>query len=520
MPMTPVKVGTTIAGTFPDGSGNPAQNHLVYAENAGVWWLFSLTSASDTAGNPGTHVVKCWVSSGADLSVATWTAKTDTPNIDGTVSSVSGRLHNGRSLGVCYLNHSAGGVGSKDIVHVSASIYPDSVPDSGQAVNGHIRAKLTATTITWGVWGYYLTGSFNYPTGTPLRAGNCVGTTPDGFVQAAASTYHQELDASVTTSTAADTGDTWDSGGRGTGALSVGSNLITSMSSQAALTVGMGISYESGDTTPGIVKVNSIDSSTQVTMSGTANNAQASTGAVAWNSMTPGALRTNMVLDNTMTNQCDCYAFASLAGSKMLVVYDNGGTVPVVSPNLTNLRYTKGSAAQSDGLWPSTVTGDGDVFGAANTQDDNDWCLVGVTVSSIYCTRRSAATTLEVNVYNVLANTWSALASQPPALTGKTIKAGAGVMGITDGIDMWLFVIDSVDNAIKYCKYSVGGASWDAGWTSVATVDSTAKYLSGSLKIGNGRAGLVYSVTNGANFDTYVAQLFPLNPRRFLMGKH
>lgn len=515
-----VKIGTTIAGTFADGSGFPSQDHLIYAENAGVWWYFTLTSASDTAGNPGTHVIKSYVSSGADLSTATWTAKTDSPNLNANSGGTSSKFWNGRSLGCIYLNHASGT--DKDIVHCSASIFPGSIPDAGNAVNGHIRAKLTATTITWGVWGQYITGSFNYPTGTPLRAGNCIASSPDNYIQAAASVYHQELDAAVTTSQAADTGDTWDSGGEGTGNTGVGSALITNMSSQAALAVGMGISYGGGDTTPGIAKVNSIDSATQVTMSATANNAQTA-GSIGWSNITPGSARTNMVLDNTMSHECDCYAFAKLASSKMLVVYDNGGTVPVVSPNLTNLRFTKGNASQAQGLWPATVTGDGDVFGTANTQDDDDWCLVAVDTTHIYVARRSGTTTIEVNSYSTIgptSNTFSALASQPPALTGKVIKAQGGVMGVTDGIDMWLFVIDSTDNAIKYCRYSVSGASWDAGWTVVDSVDSTAKYLSGNRQVANGRAGLVYSVTNGGNFDTYVTQLFPMTPRRFLMGRH
>ena len=45
---TPVTIGNQIAGSFGDATGHSAQSHLVYAANARVWWLFTLTSRSPT----------------------------------------------------------------------------------------------------------------------------------------------------------------------------------------------------------------------------------------------------------------------------------------------------------------------------------------------------------------------------------------------------------------------------------------------------------------------------------------
>src|SRR5262245_9025211 len=61
----PVTVGTQIAGSFGDATGHSSQSHLVYAVNARVWWLFTLTSANDSVGGTN-HVVKAYVSSGPD----------------------------------------------------------------------------------------------------------------------------------------------------------------------------------------------------------------------------------------------------------------------------------------------------------------------------------------------------------------------------------------------------------------------------------------------------------------------
>ncbi len=64
-PSAPTKVGAESAGSFADATGHSAQSHLVYAANAGVWWLFTLTSDADSAGGA-SHIVQAYRSSGAD----------------------------------------------------------------------------------------------------------------------------------------------------------------------------------------------------------------------------------------------------------------------------------------------------------------------------------------------------------------------------------------------------------------------------------------------------------------------
>lgn len=496
------KIGTTISGTFPDGPGQPNQSHLIYAANAGVWWLFTLTSASDSTGNPGTHVIKSYYSSGSDLSSATWTASTNSPNLDSDSAGLTNAFRNGRSLGCLYINNAAGT--NKDILHCSASIFCNTVADSGNGVNGHIRAVLGATSITWGAWGYYETANFNYSDPT-LISGNAIGVAANGYIQVGACVYHSELDAAVITSVDPDTGDTWTSGGSGTGNTTAGSALIKSLSNETGMAANYGVSLAGGSTNT--LKINSIDSGTQVTASSGTGITAATGQVVRWNNLTPGSSRTNLVFDNTMVHECISYGFAQLASNHMLCVYDNGGAAP---PQNTNLKSQKDNLTQAQGFWRSTNDGTGSVtvFSSPSTQDIQDWCVVGVDTTHIYVAQRSGNTTVRVNVYTDTGNgSWAATTNQPPTMTGKTIKAGGGVVGVTDGTNFWLFVIDSTDNAIKYCKFNVGAGTWDAAWTTLAAVDSTAKYLSCQPKFGALQAGLIYAVTNGANFDTYTIAL-------------
>src|SRR6185503_1648708 len=100
----PIKIGTQIAGSFADATGHSGQSHLVYAANAGVWWLFTLTSAADSTGGSN-HIVKAYRSSGSDLATAVWTASSDSPGASVSAGfAPNGSMGGGRALGVAYIN--------------------------------------------------------------------------------------------------------------------------------------------------------------------------------------------------------------------------------------------------------------------------------------------------------------------------------------------------------------------------------------------------------------------------------
>jgi hypothetical protein len=513
-----VKIGTTASGTYSDGPGLPMQNHLVYAENAGVWWYFTVSSASDSGGNPGTHTVKAYYSSGSNLNTATWTAASDSPNFNASGASgfTNAKLNSGYSLACNYRNNSSGT--TKDVVVCLVTVYNFDTLTGGSGWNGLIRATVTNNAITWSTWGGYTTPAWNNLAGHTLYPGNALARTTDGYLQAAGMMLHSELDASVVTTLDADTGDAWTVGGiTATANVTNGSALVTAMSNQTGLKVGMAISDDGADWTPNrFTRVNSIDSGTQVTANATTTPSSATGVNTRWSQLTAGINRSNILVDTGMANECQSYFLAPLASNGMLLLYDDGAATP---PNVQQLRSFKANQTQANGFWP-TAPGTGvNVFGSNISQYFADYCVVPVDTTHIYACRKSGSNTVEARVYSTAGDTWSALAAQPPAVSGGTIGSqgspgftGSGLIGVTDGVNFTLFVIDSTNNAIKYCTYSVSGGSWDGTWTTVETVSPTAKCLSCTpAATSQGRYGLIYSAQNGSNWDTFVSTI-PLAP--------
>jgi hypothetical protein len=345
----PVTIGTLAAGSFVDATGHSVQSHLVFAPNAGVWWLFTLSSAHDAIGD---RTVRSYVSSGPTLATATWTEGPPSPTLGNAGGATSSRLAGGRSLGVALI-----AIGGVDYVHVFVS----AAFDGQTASNGHIRARLDATALTWGAWnnpGSPNTASvWQGPAGTGVSGasthtpwGNAVGLSSGGFVHHFSSVMDQEVDCNVGRSTTADTTATWVNG-FGTNASPTGN---------------------AGTSPP-------------------------------W---------TTAVIDKTMTFECKVLAFAPLAADVMLAVYSNGAQA---QPSLTNLRYQKSGAA---GTWtniPVAGGGNGTVFATPATIDQNDWTLVPVTATAVYAFRRNATSTgVDGAAYAAATNTWTALAPAPP----------------------------------------------------------------------------------------------------------
>ena len=209
----PAKVGSSIAGTFNDATGHSAQSHLVYAPNAGVWWLFTLSSAHDSFGD---HTVRSYFSNGPNLTTATWTAAAPSPHLANAGFASDSVFAGGRSLGAAVLS-----IAGADYAHVFASAAFDGQVSS----NGHIRARLGANAITWGAWNN--PGSPNTASewqgpansGHPPSAasshsswGNVIGISTGGFIHHSSVTMDQEVDCNVGRSTNADVGATWTNG--------------------------------------------------------------------------------------------------------------------------------------------------------------------------------------------------------------------------------------------------------------------------------------------------------------------
>jgi hypothetical protein len=433
---SPVTIGSGISGNFNDPTGHSGQSHLVYAPNAGVWWFFTLTSTSDAVGN---RQVKAYRSSGPNLATATWSASTSSPNLDNAGGATNSLLAGGRSLGVAL--HTVGGV---DYVHVFASAAFDGQVSS----NGHIRAQLGGTSITWGAWnnpgspnaasewqGPPATDASN-PGASAGRAawGNSIGISTGGYIHHFSVTMDQEVDCNIGRSTNPDVAATWTNG--------FGNNVSPT--------------GRVGTSPP-------------------------------W---------TVAVIDKTMTNECKVLSFAPLASDFMLAVYSNGA---LAQPNLSNLRFQKSGAA---GTWTnisgSTGGGNGNVFGSNANINQNDWALVPVTTTRIYAFRRTATgNAIQGASYQAGPNNWVAMtgALAPPAFeSGQAFKSGAGLFGATDGTNVWLFFVNTdAANSILYSKFD--GASWTP-WATVPGTGSgtqTRSFIAGYPTVGNGQVGLVWT---------------------------
>jgi hypothetical protein len=194
-PSLPIKIGSQIAGSFVDSTGHSGQSHLVYAANAGVWWLFTLTSAADSPGGSN-HIVKAYRSSGPDLASAVWTAAADSP---GASASTGGSMGSGRALGVVYINNAP-----TDIVHAEVAM----AFDGQDGATGHIRARLTATGITWETWNHFVEGAATWTTPRAVVLGLSTGK----YIHSGGPTLQQEVDANARRSNNPDTGTAWTSG--------------------------------------------------------------------------------------------------------------------------------------------------------------------------------------------------------------------------------------------------------------------------------------------------------------------
>ncbi len=217
------------------------------------------------------------------------------------------------------------------------------------------------------------------------------------------------------------------------------------------------------------------------------------------------------VIDNSMINQVNSFAFAPLADNVMLAVYDNGGgqscgynCVPpgsATEPRLTNLGFRR---SNSNGSWPGVTigsqgAGDGNVFAGNATINQNDWALVPVSNSKIYAFRAKAAGNgIDAAAYNLAANSWSAMSVPPPALgAGQAFKAGAGLFGATDGTQVWLFFINTdAANSILYSRFD--GSAWSF-WAAVDGTRSGTQsrgFVSGAPVAGGSQIGVIW--TQGA----------------------
>lgn len=110
------------------------------------------------------------------------------------------------------------------------------------------------------------------------------------------------------------------------------------------------------------------------------------------------------------------------------------------------------------------------------------------------------------------ASTWYFGSLNETTLTAKTAPAwptsglatNSGVALVTDGTDVWAFVIRGDANlTLSYNKYTTAGDSW-GGWTDIETTTSGTD-VSASFAVAASTVAVLYTKTNGSNYDVVVA---------------
>jgi len=185
------------------------------------------------------------------------------------------------------------------------------------------------------------------------------------------------------------------------------------------------------------------------------------------------------------------------SNANVLIAYENDATGDV----LTNVRWNwwNGTA------WSST----GDIFTALGTGvDPNNYGIVARTTTDVHCVLFDGTSTFTHQRNNGGSSpTWSAGATIP----SESAKPGSGVAMASDGTNVWMFVIDNAaGNAVKYIKWSSASGNWDGTWSTLDSTSQTRKYISCSPTLdntGSKNIGVIWSQTNGSNFDVVFAQL-------------
>jgi len=180
-------------------------------------------------------------------------------------------------------------------------------------------------------------------------------------------------------------------------------------------------------------------------------------------------------------------------------------------PNsMKTVRYATNSRSGAGSFGTDTDVGfsalgagvDPNNFGAVNRTN------LTAEGTDIHCVFRTGSNTFSHRRYN--GSSWSAGSSIP----NQNSKAAAGLAMCSDGVSVWLFIIDSdTNNTVRYIRWN--GTAWDATWTALELSNKTRNNISCSRRIDGYAIGLglfhhpiapriigvCWTETNGGTFD-------------------
>jgi hypothetical protein len=181
-------------------------------------------------------------------------------------------------------------------------------------------------------------------------------------------------------------------------------------------------------------------------------------------------------IDNSQVAEPRSFYFVSTGGSTWDFLADNGSTATTT----TGIEWDTGSA--------NTL-----VTGSITAIDKNDWGAVLRNFTDVHAVYRSAAGALVHRRWD--GTSWGAGQTIP---SGASPASGIGIALSTDGLSVWLTVIDSdASNTVRTVRWTdgyrngSGTDAWDAAWTAVETSTQTRTWLGTCRDIAN-QTGLVY----------------------------
>lgn len=217
---------------------------------------------------------------------------------------------------------------------------------------------------------------------------------------------------------------------------------------------------------------------------GVTRSTDADTGSAAPTTWSSGGVMTS-------SNYCNAQIPLSLASGNMLMLAEKYTAAEATS--LKNVMWSK---------WTGSWSAKADIFsdlGAGVAPNNFGACLL--STSDIHCVLRTGANTYSHSRFN--GTSWSA----GSAITNQNSVAGSNLYMVSDGTNVWLFIIDSDSaNTIRYSKWD--GSSWGA-WTAFETSTQARNYISGWAGpiASGGTIGVLWTQTNGSNYDVVVEGL-------------
>ncbi len=182
----------------------------------------------------------------------------------------------------------------------------------------------------------------------------------------------------------------------------------------------------------------------------------------------------------------DSFGLLPLASGHMLAICDNSSADTEFN-NLASYYWNGSSWAASHAVFASSIT----------QIDCNAWGSCKVSNTSLHCVALSSGG----NTYTHRTNAGTGAAwAAGNTLSTLTYGTNSGVALVSDGANIWAWVIDSSGN-LKYCKWN--GSAWGSWTVQEATLAGSPRYVTAAYSASANGIVIAWTQTNGSNFEVW-----------------